>query len=169
MSWAGRAGLPSLLAHGFAGQLLVSPLRASDPRRIPFPLAHGFAESREAKAYAAGLTARACQRVLAHRLVCAPPLMGAARFAWGPCLHTFRQAFGQLLVSWRASGRAKDHPIKKLKESAGRGVVEVFDSFCQQETLQLLLRIALPWPWWCGMLGASVECSDFGGQHGSVS
>ena len=58
MSWAGRAGLPSLPAHGFAGQLLVSPLRASDPRRIPFPLAHGFAESREAKAYAAGLTAR---------------------------------------------------------------------------------------------------------------
>lgn len=108
----------------------------------------------------AGLTARACQRVLAHRLVCAPPLMGAARFAWGPCLHTFRQAFGQLLVSWRASGRAKDHPIKKLKESAGRGVVEVFDSFCQQETLRLLLRIALPWPWRCGMLGASVECSD---------
>lgn len=85
---------------------------------------------------------------------------GAARFVWGPCLHTFRQAFGQLLVSWRAGGRSKDHSIKKLRESAGRGVVEVFDRFCQQETLQLLLRIALPWLWRCGMLGVSVECSD---------
>lgn len=74
MSWAGRAGLPSLPAHGFAGQLLVSPFRASDPRRIP--LAHGFAGSREAKAYAAGLTTRASQRVLANRLVCVPPLLG---------------------------------------------------------------------------------------------
>ena len=100
--------------------------------------------------------------------LCAAPY-GAARFVWGPCLHNFRQAFGQLLVSWRVGGRAKDHSIKKLKESAGGGVVEVFDSFCQQETLQLLLRIALPWPWRCGMLVVSVECSDFGGQHGPVS
>lgn len=73
---------------------------------------------------------------------------------------SFWSAFGQLLVSWRVGGRAKDHSTKKLRESAGRGVVEVFDSFCQQETLQLLLRIALPWPWRCGMLGVSVECSD---------
>ena len=83
MSWAGRVGLPSLPAHGFAGQLLASPLRASGPRRIPFPLAHGFAESREAKAYAAGLTARACQRVLVNRLVCVPPLLGRHVFVWG--------------------------------------------------------------------------------------
>lgn len=68
--------MPFPLARGFAGQLLASPLRASDPRRIPFPLAHGFAGSHEAKAYAAGLTARACQRALTHRLVCVPPLWG---------------------------------------------------------------------------------------------
>ena len=75
--------MPSLPAHGSAGQLLASPLRASGPRRIPFPLAHGFAESREAKAYAAGLTARACQRVLVNRLVCVPPLLGRHVFVWG--------------------------------------------------------------------------------------
>lgn len=102
-----------------------------------------------------------------NKFACRP--FGAALFVWGPGLHNFRQAFGQVLVSWRVGGRAKDYSTKKLRESAGRGVVEVFDSFCQQETLRLLLRIALPWPWRCGMLGVSVECSDFGGQHGPVS
>lgn len=75
--------MPFPLAHGFVGQLLASPLRASGPRRIPFPLAHGSAGSREAKAYAAGLTVRVCQRVLVNRLVCVPPPFGAARFCVG--------------------------------------------------------------------------------------
>lgn len=112
-------------------------------------------------------SSRARYRKADKKFVCRP--FGAALFVWGPGLHNFRQAFGQVLVSWRVGGRAKDYSTKKLRESAGRGVVEVFDSFCQQETLRLLLRIALPWPWRCGMLGVSVECSDFGGQHGPVS
>ena len=34
-----------------------------------------------------------------------------------------------------------------------------FDSFLTKESLRLLPRISLPRPRWCGMLGASVECS----------
>ena len=44
----------------------------------------------------------------------------------------------KLLVRfWSVGVRAEGQKIageKKLKESAGRGVVEVFDSFCQQES-----------------------------------
>ena len=91
--------------------------------------------------------------------LCAAPF-GAALFVWGPGLHNFRQAFGWVLVGWRKGGRAKDCWRKKLKESAGRGVVELFDSFLTKESLQLLPRISLPRLRSCGMLGASVECSD---------
>lgn len=97
-----------------AGQLLVSPLRTSDPRRIPFPLAHGFAESREAKACAAGLTTRACQRVLANRLVCVPPLFGAARFCGVPV----STIFVKLLVRfWSVGVRVEGQKIAGEKSS----------------------------------------------------
>ena len=91
--------------------------------------------------------------------LCAAPL-GRHVFVWGPGLHNFRQAFGWVLVGWRKGGRPKGCWRKKLKESAGRGVIELFDGFLTKESLQLLLRISLPWPWRCGMLSVSVECSD---------
>ena len=45
------------------------------------------------------------------RSLCAAPI-GAARFVWGSGLHNFRQAFGQLLVSfWLVGGLVEGQKI----------------------------------------------------------
>ena len=81
---------------------------------MPFPLAHGFAESREAKAYAAGLTARACQRVLAHRLVCVPPLLGRHVLFGVP---VFTISVKLLVRFWLVGGLVEGQKIIRQKSS----------------------------------------------------